>query len=122
MVSFLRILNTGLVLLASTTVALAQGNSPAAQALNNGSAASGHASASAGHSLVASGQLTSAALAVPLMSAGVVAGSVGGASAGSANQSMRAATAPIGTPLEVTDESITVISPKEALKPKSPSL
>ena len=120
MVSFRRVLNTGLVLLFSTTVALAQGNSQAA--LNKGSAASGNASASAGHSLAASGQLTSAALAVPLMSAGVVAGSVGGASAGSANQSMRAATAPIGTPLEITDESITVISPKEALKPKSPSL
>jgi len=99
-----------------------QDNSHAAQAVNNGVTASGHASASAAHSVAASGQLTSAAVAVPLLSAGAVAGSVGKASTQVGADSMRAATVPIGTPLEVTDEPITVMSPKEALKPKNPNL
>jgi hypothetical protein len=32
---------------------------------------------------------------------------------------LRAATAPIGTPLEISDESITVMPPNEALKSKA---
>lgn len=111
----------GSLTLALATPTLAQDTSQAGQAVTNGLQASGHASASAAHSIAASGQLTSAAIAIPLMSAGAVAGSVGTASKGAAGESMRAATAPIGTPLEVTDESITVMSPKDALKPKSPA-
>lgn len=86
-------------------------NTHAAQAVKDGVTASGKASTSAAHSIVASGQVTSAVAAVPL--------SVGGAvSTGAARSSMKAATAPIGTPLEVTDESITTMPPNEALKRK----
>lgn len=119
---FQRFLMVGGVAPASVTGVFAQSNSHAAQAVSNGVAASGHASASAAHSIAASGQLTSAALAVPLMSAGAVAGSIGTASTRVGQDAMRAAAAPIGTPLEITDESITVMAPKEALKAKSPSL
>jgi hypothetical protein len=116
--SFRQVFLLGSLAWAATTAALAQDTSHAGQAASNSLQASGHASASAAHSMAASGQLTSAAIAIPLMSAGAVAGTVGSASTGAAGESMRAATAPIGTPLEVTDESVTVMSPKEALKPK----
>jgi hypothetical protein len=116
--SFRQVFLFGSLACVAASAAWAQGTSQAGQAVTNGSQASGHASASAAHSIAASGQLTSAAIAIPLMSAGAVAGTVGSASTGAAGGSMRATTAPIGTPLEVTDESVTVMSPKEALKPK----
>lgn len=94
-------------------------NTHAGQAVQESVQASGNASASAAHSIVASGQVTSAASAVPLSIGGAVLGSTGAVSAGAAHDSMKAATAPIGTPLEVTDESITTMPPNEALKTKS---
>jgi hypothetical protein len=102
--------------------ALAQDTTHAGQAVENGVAASGHTSASAAHSIAASGQLTSGALAVPFLASGAVMGSAGAGSAAVGRDALRAATAPIGTPLPITDETITVISPAEALKAKSPSL
>ena len=108
-----------LVLFFATSQAAAQGGTQANEAAAHGAAASGHASASAAHSVAASGQLTSAALAVPLLSGGAVLGSAGAVSAGAGRDSLRAATAPIGTPLEITDEVITIIPPNEALKPKT---
>lgn len=47
-------------------------------------------------------------------------GSAGSASAAVARDSMRAANAPIGTPLEITEETITIIPPDIALKPRAP--
>jgi hypothetical protein len=94
-------------------------NTHAEQAVQESAQASGNASASAAHSIVASGQVTSAASAVPLSVGGAVLGSAGAVSAGAAHDSMKAATAPIGTPLEVTDESITTMPPNEALKTKN---
>lgn len=83
---------------------------------------SGQASAaalgSAAHSIAASGQVTSAMSAIPLSIGGAVLGSAGAVSAGAAKGSMKAATAPIGTPLKVSDEAITVTPPNEALKSK----
>lgn len=77
--------------------------------------ASSHASASAGHAIVGSGQVTSAASAVPL----AVSGSAGAVSTEIAKDLRDAATAPVGTPLEVTDESVTAgVPPSEALDPK----
>ena len=105
--------------LAATSHAAAQPGAQANEAATHGLAASGHASASAAHSVAASGQLTSAALAVPLLSGGAVLGSAGAVSADAGRDSLRAATAPIGTPLEITDEVITIVPPNEALKPKS---
>lgn len=91
-------------------------NTHSGQAIQESAQASGNASGSAAHSIIASGQMTSAASAVPLSVGGAVLSSAGAVSAGVANDSMKAATAPIGTPLEVTDESITTMPPNEALK------
>ncbi|MBP6008136.1 MAG: hypothetical protein KA740_10565 [Rhodoferax sp.] len=91
----------------------------AAQAVDNGVKGSGHASASAAHSIAASGQVTSGMMAVPLLASGAVAGSAGGASANAGATSLNAASMPIGTPLVVTDESITVMPPNQALKSKT---
>lgn len=91
----------------------------AAQAVDNGVKGSGHASASAAHSIAASGQVTSGMLAVPLLASGAVAGSAGGASANAGAASLNAAGMPIGTPLVVTDEAITVMPPNQALKSKT---
>jgi hypothetical protein len=88
----------------------------AGQAVNNGVQASGHASASAAHSIIASGQVVSAAAVVPLSIGGAVLVSGGIASAGAAHGSAKAASAPIGTPLEITDEAIVTMPPNEALK------
>lgn len=107
-----------LLLFATGGQVLAGQDTHSGQAIKESAQASGHASASAAHSIVASGQVTSAASAVPLSVGGAVLGSAGAVSAGAAHDSMKAATSPIGTPLEVTDESITTMPPNEALKRK----
>lgn len=93
------------------------GDTHSGQAVEEASKAGSHASASAAHGIVASGQVTSAASAVPL----AIAGSAGAVSTEIAKDLMEAATAPIGTPLEITDESVTAgPPPSEALTPKKP--
>jgi hypothetical protein len=89
------------------------------QAVRESAQTSGHASASAAHSIVASGQTTSAVAAVPLSAGGAVLGSVGAVSADAARSLTNAATAPIGAPLQITEESITTVPPNEALKNKT---
>jgi hypothetical protein len=74
--------------------------------------------ASAAHAIVASGQVTSAASSVPLSVGGAVLGSAGAVSTGAAKDSLKAATSPIGKPLEVTEEAITTMPPNEALRAK----
>lgn len=86
--------------------------------VGNSVQSSAHASASVGHSIAASGQVTSAASAIPLAIGGVVSGTAGAVSGQAAKNSARAANAPIGTPLDITDETITVMPPNEALKNK----
>lgn len=88
----------------------------AGQAVSDGIQASGHASASAAHSMAASGQVTSGASAVPLSIGAAALGSAGAASAGVAGDSARNASGQIGQPLEITDEAIVTMPPKEALK------
>lgn len=90
----------------------------AGQAVSDAAQASSHASASAAHSIAASGQVTSAASAIPLSIGGAALISGGAVSIGAANESMRAATSPIGKPLKITDEAITTTPPNEALKRK----
>lgn len=86
------------------------------QAVNEASKAGSHASKSAAHSIAASGQVTSAASAIPL----AIGGSAGAVSAEIAKDLMDAATAPAGTPLTITDEIITIgPPPDEALKVKA---
>jgi hypothetical protein len=80
--------------------------------------ASAHAGASAAHGIMASGRAVSAAVAIPLSVSGAVLESAGKVSTTVARDLMRAANAPIGTPLEVTDEVITVMPPNEALQHK----
>jgi hypothetical protein len=112
-----------LTLLASTLMtislghAVAQSTTYSGKAIQESGKASGHVAASAGLGLVASGQVTSAVVAVPLSVGGAVLGSAGGVSAASGQTLMQAATAPIGTPLAVSDEVITVMPPNQALKP-----
>ncbi len=91
----------------------------ASQAVRDSAAASKHASSSVVHTMLASGRVVSAVAAVPLLSGAVVSGSAGAVSAGVGRDSLRAAA---GTPLEVTDEVITVMPPNEALKTKDTPL
>lgn len=105
-----------LLVLALMPAAYAQDQTHAGQAVLNSGQSSAHASASAGHSIAASGQVTSAVSAIPLAIGGLVSGTAGAVSSQAARGSTRAATAPIGTPLDITDETITVMPPNEALK------
>jgi len=121
MIKLLKISLVFMLLAATNSSVFAAGDTESGRAVNEAVQSSGHASASAAHSIAASGQVTSAVSAVPLSVSGAALGSAGAVSAGAARDSMRAATAPIGTPLEITDETITVIPPNEALKAKSKS-
>lgn len=106
------------ILLASSLAsgAFAANQTHSGQASGNAAQSGSHASASAGHSIAASGQVTSAVSAIPLAIGGLVSGTAGAVSSQAARGSAQAATAPIGTPLEITDETITVMPPNEALK------
>lgn len=108
-----------LAYLTSASIALAATHS--GQASGNAVQSGSHASASAGHSIAASGQVTSAASAIPLAIGGAVSGAAGVVSSQAARGSANAATAPIGTPLDITDEAITIMPPNEALKNESPT-
>jgi hypothetical protein len=83
------------------------------RALGESGRTSSHASASTAHSFAGSGQAVSAVSAVPFY----VSGTIGAVSNEVAVDLMDAATAPIGTPLIITDESvITGPPPNDALK------
>lgn len=91
------------------------GDTHSGQAVEESAQTGSHASASAAHGIVASGQVTSAASAVPL----AIGGSAAAVTTEIAKDLMDAATAPVGTPLEITDESVTAgPPPDEALAPK----
>ena len=105
-----------LMLTASSSV-FAGDTTHAEEAIKESGMASGHASASTTHAIGASGQVTSAAVAVPLSAGGAVLGSVGAASTSAAEGLMNAATAPIGAPLTITDENVTAMPPDQALRP-----
>lgn len=71
------------------------------RAVTHGSQASEHASGSAAHAIANSGQAVSGAASVPFMASGT----------------SGAASAPIGEPLKVTNETITIgLFPDQALK------
>lgn len=107
-------------LMQTTATAVASDNTHSGRAVTTAGKSSGNASASAAHSVAASGQVTSAVSAVPLSIGGVALSTAGAVSAAGARDSMRAARAPIGAPLPVTDEIITVIPPNQALKKSRP--
>lgn len=103
-------------LLLATQVSFAQETTHLGAAISEALQASGHASASAVHSIAASGQVTFAASAVPLALVGSALLTVGTTSVAAAGDLLQAATAPIGTPLPITDEVLVVTPPNEALK------
>lgn len=88
----------------------------AADSVQNISAASTHASKAVTLGIAASGQATLGVMAVPMLSAGVVSGGVGGISTAAGNVSTAASGSSISGPLPITDETITVTSPIEAMK------
>jgi hypothetical protein len=94
-----------------------QNQSCAGPSGNDSSQASSHAGSSAAHSIAASGKAISAVVAIPLSIGGDLLSSSGAVSASIANPSMNAASGPIGTPLQITDETIVTTPPDEALKP-----
>jgi len=72
-----------------------------------------HSALASGHSVVGSAKLTSAAIAVPL----VVVGSIGAVSAQAGKSLIKEANKPIGEPLEISDEILTVgPSPDRAMR------
>jgi hypothetical protein len=91
----------------------------AADSAQNASAASAHASKAVALGIAASGQVTLGVMAVPMLSAGVVSGGVGGASTAAGKNSAAAAGTLNTGPLPITDETITVTSPTEALKQRT---
>lgn len=84
------------------------------EALRQSGRASVAASASAGHALVASGRTTLGVSAVPFLASQGVAGVSGAASGAAARASTEAAWG--RGPLPVTDETIVVLPPDQALK------
>ena len=99
------------ILVSSSSIFAADTHSgqAAKHAANSGSNASG----SAAHAIMSSGQVASAAAAIPL----AIIGSVGEVSKQISEDLMDAAMAPIGTPLEITEESIVAgPPPNEAIK------
>ena len=96
--------------------AMADPAEQATQAIRAGGRASGNASASAGHSLAATGQLASGVVATPLLASGAIAVSVGSAALQAGGSLMNTATSPIGSPLPVTDETVSVLPPNKALQ------
>lgn len=102
--------------LVSAPVVFAAEQTHSGQASANAIQSGSHASASAGHAIAASGQATLGLSAVPLASGGLISGTAGAVSSQAARGSAQAATAPIGKPLDITDETITIMPPNEALK------
>lgn len=92
----------------------------AADSAQNASGASTHASQAVTMGITASGQATLGVAAVPLLSVGAVGTSGGAASTALGKGAASAAMGlPTREPLPITDETITVTSPAEALKSRS---
>ena len=107
--------------IAGTVVYSTFGSSPvnAQDSVQNASTASAHVSKAVTLGIAASGQATLGIIAVPMLSAGVVSGGVGGASTAAGKSSMTAAGSSPSGPLPITDETITVTPPTEALKKRT---
>jgi hypothetical protein len=99
---------------------------PAAHAgdsAQNASGASTHASQAVTMGLAASGQAVLGVVAVPMLSIGTVSGAAGAASTAAGKTSAAAAKGlSVQGSLPITDETITVTSPIEALKQRTSTL
>ena len=78
-----------------------------------------HASKAVTLGIAASGQATLGIMAVPLLSAGVVSNGMGGASTAAGKSSAASAGLSTNGPLPITEETITITSPAEALKQRA---
>ena len=87
--------------------------------VDTANAASGHASAAVTMGAVAVGQATIGVLAVPMLSVGTSGSGAAGGSTKIGQVSAAAAGSPANGPLPLTDKTITVTSPTEALKPSN---
>jgi hypothetical protein len=87
--------------------------------VDTANAASGHASAAVTMGAIAVGQATIGVLAVPMLSVGASGSAAGPSSTRIGQASAAAAGLPANGPLPVTDKTITVTSPAEALKPSN---
>jgi hypothetical protein len=105
---------------AATAVVSITSNALAADSAQNASGASTHASQAVTMGITASGQATLGVAAVPLLSVGAVGASVGAGSTALGKGSAAAAMGlPTRDPLPITDETITITPPSEALKQRS---
>ena len=95
---------SGILLITLLSVNAYAGDTYSGQAVKPSGQASVHGSAAVAHGVVGAAQFTSGAVAVPLY----VVGSVGAASTYIADELMAAATAPVGEPLAIADETVTV--------------
>ena len=93
----------------------------AADSAQNASDASTHASQAVAIGIAASGQATLGVLAVPMLSIGGIGNVVGAGSTAAGQGSAAIAGLPASGPLPITDKTITVTSPAEALKSSPPS-
>ena len=91
-------------------------NASAGGSVDTANSASGHASAAVTMGVAAVGQATIGVLAAPMMSVGSVAGAAGASSTNVGQASAAAAGSPANGPLPLTDKTISVTSPAEALK------
>ncbi len=87
--------------------------------VDTANAASGHASAAVTMGVTAIGQATIGVLAVPMLSVGASGSAAGLSSTKIGQASAAAAGSPANGPLPLTDKTITVTSPAEALKPSN---
>lgn len=96
-------------------------NANAGGSIDTANAASGHASAAVTMGVTAVGQATIGVLAVPMLSVGASGSAAGPSSTkiGQASAAAAAAGSPANGPLPLTDKTITVTSPAEALKPSN---
>ncbi len=93
-----------------------------AESTENASGASTHASKAVTLGIAASGQATLGVMAVPLLSGGTVSSAVGASSTAAGKHSATAAGLSVNGALPVTDETITIISPADALKQRATTL
>jgi hypothetical protein len=91
----------------------------AADSVQNAIGASKHAIQAVTTGIVASGQATLGVLAVPMLSVGAVGSAIGTASTAAEQRSTAATGLPVNGQLPVTDKTITVTSPAEALKSRA---
>jgi len=111
MKTFRNIIMVSMISLGTLVSGASASSNHSGQALKHAVQSGSHASGSVAHVIMGSAQVASAAVAIPL----AVVGSVGEVSKQISENLMDAAFAPIGTPLEVSDESFVVGPPPNEL-------